>query len=104
MSLTVQTFFDSFIAGEVAKRTTDFGEFIPAGASIPSAGNTSASYQQTFGGSLSGSCATSVAGGSLVTHTIPAAASLTGQYTFSVAASLSDGQVRKALWYETVHA
>ena len=101
---TSQVFFDSFKTGEIVKRTTDFGEFFSTGASIPSAGSASATYAQSFGGALSGSCAMAVTGGSLVTHTIPAGASLTGQYTFTVTVNITDGQTRKAIWYETANA
>lgn len=99
MSLTVDAFYDSQRTGEVKKYTTDMSNFLPAGASISSA---SANYVQTYNGSASGSCATAVSGGS-VTHTSPAL-STTGTYTFTVSATVSDGEVRKAVWYINVDA
>jgi hypothetical protein len=100
---TIQSFFDSQLTNEAKKYTTDFGEFFSSGASIAAAASTSASYQQTLGGAASGSCAMALTGGSLVTHTSPAL-SAAGAYTFTVAASCTDGQVRKALWYVSVNA
>ena len=100
---TYQSFFDSQLTSEIKKYTTDFGEFFSSGASIPSAGSASASYQQTLGGAASGSCAVAVTGGSLVTHTSPAL-SAAGAYTFTVTANVTDGQTRKALWFVRVDA
>lgn len=100
MSLTVASFFDTQRTSEVKKYSTDFGDFIPSGASVVSA---SANYAQSFGGTASGSCVTSVTGGSIVTHTSPAL-SLTGAYAFTISATLTDNQIRKAIWYVTISA
>lgn len=104
MSNTVQSFFDSQLISEVKPMTTDFTDFIRDGASISSV---AASYAQTFapgGGSLAsgGSCAVGASEGS-VTHTSPAL-SAAGGYRFVVTATMSDGDVRKALWYVRIDA
>jgi hypothetical protein len=102
---TSQVFFDSQVTGEVKKYTTDFTAFLPAGASIPSAG-VAASMAHTFSpsGSIasSGSCATSASGNYVTFAT--AALQYTGQYRFTVGASLSDGQYRDAIYYVRVDA
>lgn len=101
---TEQNFFDTQGKAELKKYTVDFTEFIPSGASVSGA---NASYRQTFsgtGGSLgSGTCATSVSGGSAVTATTPALND-TGSYALTIGASLSDGQYRTAYWYVRVDA
>lgn len=100
MADTLQTFYDTQVTGEIKTYSTNFGDFLGSGASIPS-GSLAATYQQTFGGAASGSCAVSVTGGSIANHTSPAL-SLTGTYTFAVTANMSDGQTRKAIWYVRV--
>lgn len=100
--MTVQSFFDSQVVGEIKPYTTEFSDFIRSGASISAV---AASYAQTFapnGGSLAsgGSCAAGVSAGS-VTFVTPALAAA-GQYTFAATATLSDGDTRMALWYITV--
>lgn len=96
---TVQSFFDTQLTNEVKPYTTDFTEFIRAGASIASV---AASYAQTFGGAASGSCAVGASGGS-VTHISPAL-SAAGSYRFTVAATMSDSDVRKAIWHVRIDA
>lgn len=100
MGLTVASFYDTQYLYEVKKYSTDFGDFIPTGGSVVSA---SANYAQTFGGTASGSCVTSVTGGSIVTFVSPAL-SVAGTYTYSASATLTDGQVRRANWYVTISA
>lgn len=96
----IPSYFDGQKTAEVKQYATNFGDYIPAGGSVASA---SAAYAQTFGGAASGSCAVGVSGGSVVYHTSPGL-SLPGSYTFTVSASLSDGQLRKALWFVKVDA
>jgi len=99
MSETVQRFYDSQLTTEVKPYTTDFTDFIRSGASISAV---AASYAQTFGGSLSGSCAAGASAGS-VTHVSPAL-SLAGSYTFNVTATMSNSDVRRAIWFIRVDA
>lgn len=96
---TYNTFYDTQLTSEVKKYTVDLSAFLPSGGSVASA---SASYSQTYNGSASGSCATSVTA-SEVTFTSPAL-SATGSYLFTVSATLSDSQIRKALYVIRVDA
>ena len=99
----VQTFWRKQLTGEVKKYSPDFTAVIPTGASIPS-GSAATTYSQTYNGSAAGSAATTVdATGTIPTFTTPAL-STTGLYQFLVAASMSDGQVRKALYVIQVDA
>lgn len=90
---TFQTFYDTQLTAEVKKYTPDFTAFLPTGGSVASA---STAYTQTYNGSASGSCATTVTA-SAATFTTPAL-SATGLYQFVVSATLSDSQVRKAVY------
>ena len=103
MSTTIQTFFESQLVNEVKPYTTDFTDFIRSGASISAV---AASYAQTFnpGGSAlaSGSCAAGISAGS-VTHISPAL-SAAGSYSFLVTATMTDNDVRKAIWYVQIDA
>lgn len=93
----VQMFYRSQLTGEIKKYSPDFSEVIPTGASIPS-GSAATTYTQILNGSASGSAATTVdATGTVPTFTTPALSTI-GAYAFTVSASLSDGQVRKALY------
>lgn len=93
--MTVQTFWDSQLTDEIKPYTTDVTAFLPSGVTVVSG---SASYSQTFGGSAAGSAPVTVdAGGSGVTHTTPALAAV-GEYDFTVAFTLTNGNVRKVLY------
>lgn len=96
---TFQTFYDTQLTAEVKKYTVDLSAFLPSGASPASA---STSYAQTYGGSVSGSCVTTVSA-SGVTFTAPAL-STAGLYTFTVSATLTDSQIRKAFYVIRVDA
>jgi len=103
MSADVQIFYRRQLTGEIKKYSPLFSAVIPTGASIPS-GSAATSYTQTYNGSASGSCVTSVdATGTIPTFTTPALSAV-GVYAFTVTASLSDGQVRKAIYYVGVDA
>lgn len=99
--MSIQSFYGTQVTGEVKPWTTDFTAFIRSGASISSV---AASYAQTFsgtGGALaSGSCAVGASGGS-VTHVSPALSD-TGSFTFAVTATMSNADVRVALWFVKV--
>lgn len=83
------------IAGEQKSYSPDFLQLIPVGASLTGA---STAYTQLYGGSMSGSAQTSIdATGTIVTFLTPAL-SPAGLYRFTVTATVSDGQVRKALY------
>jgi len=98
---TEQMFFDSQLTGEVKPMTTDFTNFIRSGASISAV---AASYAQSFsgtGGALaSGSCAAGASGGS-GTFVSPAPTD-PGPYAFAVTATMSNGDVRSAIWFVKV--
>jgi len=96
---TYQSFYDQQLTAEAKKYTVDFSDFLGS-ASLVSG---STSYAQTYGGSASGSATTVVAGGSLATFTTPAL-SAAGLYTFTTSVTLSDAQVRKALYVIRVDA
>lgn len=89
--MSTQIFYDTQMTAELKKYTVDLTEFLPTSASIAGA---SAWYAQTFGGSTSGSMATSVTS-PYVTFTTPSLT--TGLWTLGASAALSDGQIRKAL-------
>lgn len=91
--MTVQTFWDSQLTGEIKPYTTDVTAFLPDGVTVQSG---SASYSQTFGGSAAGSAPVSVAGSS-VTMTTPAL-SVVGEYEFVKTFTLTNGNVRKVLY------
>jgi len=93
MSNTVQTFYDTQLTAEVKKYTVDLSAFLPAGGSVVSG---SATYSQTFGGAASGTCSVSTTA-SAATFTSPAL-SAAGLYTFTLSATLSDSQIRKAYY------
>lgn len=83
-------------AGEAKAYSPDFSRVIPTGASIP-AGSAAVTYTQTYGGASSGSVPAVVSPtGVIVTYITPALA--VGAYRFIVSASLSDGQVRWAVY------
>lgn len=86
--------------GEVKAYSADFTRVIPSGASIPS-GSAAVVYTQTYGGASSGSVPATVnAAGVIVTYITPALTA--GVYRFVVSASMSDGQVRQAIY--DIHA
>lgn len=87
-------FWDVQLTSEVKKYSIDFGPFIPTGASVASG---STSYTQQYNGSASGTATTSITGGSIATFTAPALTT-TGYYLFTTSVTLSDSQVRKALY------
>ncbi len=101
MTADSPSFFDTQYLGEVKKYVYDFALLSP-GASVAASG-ASGSFAQSFGytgGSLpgsAGSCAVSASAGS-VTLTAPVLTQ-TGSYTFTAAATLSDGQTREVVWY-----
>lgn len=95
---TYNTFYDSQLTGEVKKYTVDLTAFLPTGGSVSSG---STSYSQTYNGSASGSC-TVVVTASTLTFTAPSLA--TGSYLFTCSATLSDSQIRKALYVIRVDA
>lgn len=83
-------------ADERKAYSPDFSRVIPVGASIPP-GSASVAYTQTYGGASSGSLPATVdPSGAIVTYVTPAFAA--GVYRITVSASLSDGQVRRALY------
>jgi len=93
--------FDTQRIGEVKPYTSDFTSFIRTGSNISSVAG---SYAQTFspaGSALaSGSCAASSSGAS-VTIVSPALVD-TGQYAFAATATMSNGDVRSAIWFVKV--
>lgn len=99
--MTSQTFYDTQLGNETKPYTTDFTNFIRAGASISAV---AASYAQSFsaaGSALaSGSCAVGASGAS-VTHVSPPLPD-PGSYSFAVTATMSNGDVRSAIWYVKV--
>lgn len=97
---TLQTFYDAQLTSEVKKYTVDLSAFVPTGGSVASG---STSYAQTYNGSASGTCTTAVDGGSALTFTTPAL-SAAGLYTFTASATLSDSQIRKAIYVIRVDA
>lgn len=96
---TFQTFYDTQLTAEVKKYTPEFTAFLPSGGSVASA---STAYAQTYGGSVSGSCVTTTTA-STATFTTPAL-SAAGLYTFTVSATLSDSEIRKAIYVIRVDA
>ncbi len=97
--MTVQTFWDSQLTGEIKPYTTDVTAFLPSGVTAVSG---SAAYSQTFGGSAAGTFTAVVgAGGSDVTMTTPALAAV-GEYDFTVSFTLTNGNVRKVMYKITV--
>ena len=103
MSSDVQIFFRRQLTSEIKKYSPDFSAVLPTGASIPS-GSAATTYTTSFLGSGSGSCTTSVnAAGTIPTFTTPALSAV-GVYIFTVSASLSDNQVRRAIYYVSVDA
>lgn len=91
--MTIQTFWDSQLTGEVKDYTADVSEFLPDGVTAVSG---SASYTQTYGGSAAGSAPCSVSSPH-VTITTPALATV-GRYEFKSLFTLSDGRIRGVLW------
>lgn len=84
------------VSGERKAYSPDFSRVIPVGASIP-AGSASVTYTQAYGGASSGSLPAIVdSSGTIVTYVTPAFSA--GVYRVTVSASLSDGQVRRALY------
>lgn len=94
--------FDTQRLGEVKPYTADLTNYIRSGASIS---GVAGSYAQTFspaGSALaSGSCAASASAGS-ATIVSPALVD-TGQYAFAATATMSNGDVRSAIWFVTVN-
>lgn len=91
--MTVQTFWDSQLTGEVKDYTANVSEWLPDGVTVVSG---SASYAQTYGGSAAGSAPVSVVS-PYVTLTTPALAAV-GRYEFKALLTQSDSRVRAVLW------
>ena len=96
---TFQTFYDTQLTSEVKKYSPDFSAFLPAGGSVASG---STAYAQTYGGAASGTCSTSTSA-SGATFTTPAL-SAAGLYTFTCSVTLSDSQIRKAIYVVRIDA
>lgn len=91
--MTVQTFWDSQLTGEVKDYTVDVSEWLADGVTVVSG---SASYTQTYGGSAAGSAPVSVAS-PYATLTTPALTTV-GRYEFKALLTQSDSRVRAVLW------
>lgn len=94
--------FDTQRTGEVKPYTADLTAYIRSGASISGvAGSYAQSFSPAGSAPASGSCAASSSGAS-VTIVSPALAD-TGSYAFAATATMSNGDVRSAIWFVTVN-